>query len=266
MKSTWLKSLVLVGALTLPSHAIIGLGVHLAPAFGPEIKASNGPVMPDGTNPLYANRILLKTGSASGLQGVGVKLWLDFIPVVDVEATLNAQFGYYDMALIVDTATTPGGAQYDTTKINPKYGIPFTQDKPFYGRVSGDLAVLYPFLKLPLVKLYAGGGVSYIVATPVLNSKFTKKALEDAEAAGNGFNPETDDPEEIKDVVIDALKNDENYGKGIGFFAQVGAKVKPPIIPLAVYTNAKYGFGGPSVTGVSGGSGLTIELGGAIAF
>ena len=264
MKSLWIKSILVAGAIALPSHALIGLGVHLAPAFGPEVKKSTGTIMPDGTSPQKANRILLNTGSVSGMQGLGVKLWIDFIPVVDVEFTGNLQFGQYDMSFQVDTSIA-GTGQYQTTEVKPGLSAPFIDDKPAYLRTTGDIAILYPFLKIPLVKFSAGGGLSYIVGSPVLNNTFTKKALTKAKEAG-GFDPETADADDIADVLIDAIKDKDNYAKGIGFFVQAGAKVKPPIIPLAIYADAKYGFGGPSISGVEGGQGLTLELGGAIAF
>jgi len=260
MKTTWIKTLALTALIALPSHAIIGLGAHIAPAFGPEIKGSNGFVMPDGST--YASRIRLMTGSASGFQGLGAKIWIDFLPIVDVEGTVNVQMGYYDMAFAVDTSVANSG-KYDTINVDPELDIPFADSKPFFARVSGDVAVLYPFFKIPLLKVYAGGGLSYIMATPVLSSGFAKKALSDAQTAGT-FDADNADADAIADVLIDAMK-DEGLSSGIGFFAQVGAKVKPPIIPLAVYANGKYGFGGPSVSGVTG-SGLTVELGGAIAF
>lgn len=259
MKSSWIKSLVLLGALTLPSHAILGVGVHWAPAFGPEIKASNGDIMPEGSS--AEGRVSLMTGSVSGLSGIGTKFWIDFLPFIDVEATTNIQVGYYDMAFIVDDGNGP-----DTTKVDPEFSIPFAQSKPFYGRLSGDVAVLYPFFKIPLLKLYAGGGVSYIAATPVLNNSFARTALENAQDDPNSnFDADNASSAQIKDVLIDALK-DEGLQMGLGFFVQAGAKVKPPIIPIALYANGKYGFGGPSVKGVTGTPGFTAELGAAFAF
>lgn len=246
-------SLALAGALATPSHAIFGLGAHIAPAYGPEVKGSSGPIMPPGST--NANRISLLTGSASGLQGLGLKFWIDVLPFIDLEATSNIQFGYYDMAFIVDDGTP------DTTNVNPGFNIPFTEDKPFVARVSGDAAVLYPFFNIPFLKLSAGGGLSYIAATPVLSSSFARDALTKAEAGG--FDAETANEGAISDVLVDALK-DEGMAGGIGFFLQAGAKVKPPLIPLAAYANGKYGFGGPSVSGFSG-SGLTVELGLAFA-
>jgi hypothetical protein len=264
MKSLWIKSLLLTSAIALPSHAIIGLGVHLAPAFGPEVKKSSGLIMPAGS--ANANRITLATGGVSGLSGLGVKLWLDFIPVVDVEFTGNVQFGQYDMAFIVDQGPS-GGGPYDTTEVKPGMSGPGIDDKPAYVRTSADIAVLYPFLKIPLVKFSAGGGISYIIASPVLNNTFTKNALDKAEKDPNSnFDPDNASSDDIAEVIVDAIKDKDNYDKGIGFFVQAGAKVKPPIIPLALYGDVKYGFGGPSVSGTSGGQGLTLEFGGAIAF
>lgn len=255
MKNVWLKTLPLLALAALPSHALFGLGVHVAPAFGPEVKASSGFVMPDGS--AAADRIQLMTGGASGLQGLGVKFWVDFLPIVDVEATSNVQFGYYDMAFIVDDGSP------DTTEVNPGFGIPFTEDKPFFARVTGDVAVLYPFFKIPLLKLSAGGGLSYIAATPVLSNSFAKSALTKAESEGS-FDADNATASSITDVLVDALK-DEGMASGVAFFVQAGAKVKPPLIPLAVYANGKYGFGGPSVSGMSGGPGFTLEIGGAFA-
>jgi hypothetical protein len=246
MKSLWIKSLLLTSALALPSHALIGLGVHAAPAFGPSVKSSSGSIMPDGSA-----RAKILTGSSSGMSGLGVKLWLDFIPVVDVEATANVQFGYYDLSTIVDG---------DTNKVDVDLKVPFVDAKPVYARTSGDIAILYPFLKIPLVKFSAGGGVSYILSSPVANASFAKKATTQA-----GINSGSSESA-IVDALVDAMSDKDNFETGIGFFVQAGAKVKPPIIPLAIYADAKYGFGGPSVSGVSGGQGLTVELGGAFAF
>src|SRR5690606_18777964 len=112
----------------------------------------------------------------------------------------------------------------DTIEVNPGFNIPFTQDKPFFARVSGDVAVLYPFFKIPLLKLSAGGGLSYIAATPVLSNSFAKKALTKAENEGS-FDADNATASAITDVLVDALK-DEGMASGVAFFVQAGAKVK----------------------------------------
>ena len=79
MKSLWIKSIILTGAIASASHALIGLGAHIAPAFGPEIKSSVGSIMPTGTGD--PNRARILTGGSSGLSGIGVKLWLDSLKI-----------------------------------------------------------------------------------------------------------------------------------------------------------------------------------------
>jgi hypothetical protein len=256
MKSLWIKTLLLTGALALQSHAILGLGLHWAPAPGVEVAGSTGSIMPSGSSD--PDRIVLMTGSASGLQGFGAKFWIDFLPLVDVEATANVQFGYYDAAFIDNGGTTP-----DTIPLNFDLGIPGAEGKPFYARSTGDVAILYPFFKIPLLKLSAGGGLSYIMATQTMSAKFARGALEDAEDAG-GFDPDNATQDEITEVIVEAIK-DEGMVTGIGFFVQVGAKIKPPIIPIALYGDLKYNFAGPDIDGVDG-PGLTAELGAALAF
>jgi hypothetical protein len=251
MKSHWIKALLFTGAFALQSHAILGLGVHWAPAPGVEVDGSSGSIMPDAGNP---NRLQLMTGSASGLQGFGAKFWIDFLPLIDVEATVNAQFGYYDADFILDGDTIP---------LNFDLGIPGAEGKPFFARTTGDVAVLFPFFKIPLLKLSAGGGLSYIMATQTMSAKFAKDALTAAETNGD-FDSNNPSEADITDALVSAIK-DEGMVTGIGFFVQAGAKVKPPIIPLALYGNLKYNFGGPDVDGVSG-PGLTAELGAALAF
>jgi hypothetical protein len=51
----------------------------------------------------------------------------------------------------------------------------------------------------------------------------------------------------------------------VGFHLEIGAKAKPPIIPIAVYANMKYHFLSTMPSAVDGNS-LTMELGGALAF
>jgi hypothetical protein len=51
----------------------------------------------------------------------------------------------------------------------------------------------------------------------------------------------------------------------MGGFVQLGAKAKPPVIPVAVYLDLKYHFLGFMPKEASS-SALTLELGGALAF
>lgn len=253
MKSLWIKTLLLTGALALQSHAIIGFGAHYTPAPAMEIKSNTGTITPAGaTNP-----ITLDLKGSSGLQGLGVKLWIDALPFIDLEIASNLQFGYYDLAVIQNG--TPHEVNFDL-------GIPGLKDSPFYARSQTDVAVLYPVLKFPpgisILKLYAGGGLSYGAATQTLSAKFAKKAL--ANASTSEYDPATDGYAEATKVLVKAIE-DEGMVSGIGAFVQAGAHAKLPIIPIAAYADAKYRFLGSNPELVEG-QDLSFELGLALAF
>jgi hypothetical protein len=248
MKAAWIKSLALAAAAVGYSHAIFGIGGHWAPAPGLEIKKSTGTVAGSG-----ANAITLSQGGVEGLNGFGLKLWVDALPFIDIEAGSNIQWGMYDVS--VSQGTT-------TKEITFDLGVP-TVDKPGFARIASDVTVLYPFLKLPpvvsLAKLYAGAGLTHVLATEVLNQKFAQKAVDKAVAKGKSASS----PDEVGAILADAIK-DEGLKNGVGFHLEVGAKVKPPIIPIAVYADIKYHFLSTMPSAVDGNS-MTMELGGALA-
>jgi hypothetical protein len=242
--------LALAASTVVYSHAIFGIGGQWAPALGLEVKGSKGTVAGSG-----ANTIAIDQAKVSGLNGFGLKFWIDVLPFIDIEAGSNIQYGFYDVN-IVGPGTT-------TTPLTFDLGVP-TVDKPAFARIMNDVTVLYPFLKLPplvgIVKLYAGAGLTHVLATEVLNAKFAKSAVDKAVANGKS----ADDPDEVSAIVVDAIK-DEGLKSGIGFHLELGAKAKAPIIPIAIFANMKYHFLGSMPSAVSGNS-LTMELGGALAF
>jgi hypothetical protein len=251
MHSIWMKTLGLAAGAVVYSHAIFGIGGQWAPATGLEVKSSKGKAASAGSD-----SIVLDQKGVTGLNGFGVKLWIDALPFVDIEAGSNIQWGLYDVSIL-----GPG-----TTKTDLKFdlGVP-SVDKPGFARIVNDLSVLYPFLKLPplvsIVKLYAGAGMSYVLATEVLNSGFAKKAVDKAMA---GDPTKADTPDEVSKILIDAIK-DEGLKSGVGFHLQAGAKAKPPIIPIAIFANIKYHILSTMPSAVDANS-LTMELGGALAF
>lgn len=243
-------AMVALGSV-LPSHAIFGIGGHWAPAPTLSVKKGEGIIAGSG-----AQAITLQTGESDPLQGFGVKLWIDALPFVDIEAASNVQFGTYDVAF-----TLPGNNTYD---LEFDLGVPLAPSKPAFVRIHNDISVLYPFLKFPpaisIAKIYGGAGMSYGLATEVMSTDFAKKALE---KAGN-INPATASEEEVSKALADAIV-DEGLQMGVGFYLQVGAKVKPPIVPIAIYADAKYQFFSMMPDAVDGPS-VTLELGGALAF
>jgi hypothetical protein len=248
MRSIGMKTFGLLAAAAAYSHAIFGIGAQWAPAPGLEVESSSGAIGTTG--------VTLDQGAVDGLNGLGLKLWIDFLPFVDVELTSNVQYGYYDLSFTE-------GAQ--TVDVEFDLGVPFVDEKPAYARILSDVSVLYPFLKLPpgisIVKLYAGAGFTHVLSTAVANQSFVNKAVAKATAADPGA---ADSPADVADIVADEIV-DEGLNSGVGFHIMAGAKAKPPIIPLSVFANVKYHFLNDMPGGVDETS-MTLELGGAFGF
>ena len=93
----------------------------------------------------------------------------------------------------------------------------------------------------------------------VLNS-FAKKALTNA-----NYDPTNDaDNSKAAKIIVAAIKG-ADFEKGMGFFLQLGAHAKIPIIPIAAYADLKYRIPGINPDLVDG-NGWNLELGGALAF
>ncbi len=248
MRSIGMKTFGLLAAAAAYSHAIFGIGGQWAPAPGLEVKSSSGAIA--GTP------VTLNQGGVDGLNGIGLKLWIDFLPFVDIELTSNVQYGYYDLSFAQGT---------DTVDVDFDLDVPFVDEKPAYARILSDVSVLYPFLKLPpgisIVKLYAGAGMTHVLSTAVANQGFVNKAVAKANASTPGS---ATTAEGVGDAVAKAIV-DEGLNSGIGFHIVAGAKAKPPIIPISVFANVKYHFLNDMPSGVDESS-MTLELGGAFGF
>lgn len=254
--------------LSSSSFALVGFGGHYAPNMGEAFpKASENFIDTLGT------KASLDRGAVKDMAGFGVKLWIDVLPVVDVEATGNFAFGSYTSALHLQNEK----AGLDTTlNIAAKMGYMGYETKatPLAFVGSGDLSVLYPFLKFPpvinMVKIYAGGGVSYKFNSAVLSKSFLEKAASDqikalASAASTNGNANGN----VENAGADLAKTvatqiaSEGLETGVGGHVMVGARAKLPIIPIAAYANYKYYFGGLGSPMKQGG---LLEIGGGLAF
>lgn len=248
MKAAWIKTLALAAVSVGYSHALFGFGGQWAPAPSLEIKASEGTIAtPPGGN------VVLKQGSVSGLNGFGAKLWIDVLPYVDLELGSNFQWGMYDLS--VEQGSSKQDVKFDLGVI----------DKPGFARIASDFTIQYPFLKLPpvvnIAKIWAGAGVTHVLATEVLNKKFADKAVAKALAKDAGA---ADNPDEVAGILADAIK-DEGLQSGMGFHLAAGVKVKPPVVPIAAFADIKYHFLSTLPSAVDANS-LTMELGLALAF
>lgn len=269
------KALIAAGALlATQSFAIIGIGGHYAPGFGTKMNGMDAPapVTTDGS-------ILLQHGGFDGtMQGFGFKLWVDILPIIDVEATMNFQFGSYDASLYVSNPMD-GSLQEIPLEIELG-GTPFGKANPKFVSMNGDLSITYPITTLPIIRPYIGGGVTYRMNTFVLNQSFVSQLIDGPvqEMIGIIASADITDPvamqaaaekanelgESMKAKVQEAAL-DEGLKTSIGVHALIGVRAKLPIIPIAAYVNGKFYFGGdypdevdPGIFALEAGIGLAI--------
>lgn len=245
MKSLLLKTSLLLATVASSSFAIFGIGGHWAPNLGAGLDASK-----DSITNIAGQSVTLDQKAVDGLQGFGVKLWIDAIPFVDIEASSNLQVARYKATIDYGTTSLP---------LEVATGLPIIATaSPVAGILTSDLTIKYPLVKFPpvvsIVKVYVGAGVSHMLTPKPLTADFALKALE-------GKSPTS--VEEIQTAIIDAYKK-EGLNSGIGGHFLVGAKAKVPVIPIAVYADIKYHFGGNLPEGMN--TGMTLQLGGALAF
>ena len=263
-----LKALVAAGALlATQSFAIVGVGFHYAPGFGTKMKSAEPAP--------FANNINLSHDGFDGMmQGFGFKAWIDLLPVIDIEATLNIQFGSYDASLWVDN---PADGTVNEIPLEIELGgTPFGKANPKFVAMTGDLSITYPITTLPIIRPYIGGGLSYHLNSFVLNQKFASSFIQPStfdEVAAIVLDQTMDNDaksqalqakgQEMKAQIQDKAL-DEGLNTSIGGHILVGLRAKLPIIPIAAYGNFKYYIGGDYPSEVDPGN-MTVELGVGLA-
>ena len=266
-----IKALIAAGALlATQSFAIIGVGGHYAPGFGTSMDAS--------AREDVANGVQFSHGDFDGtMQGFGFKLWIDILPFIDVEATMNFQMGSYDASLYVlqADASLDGDPLYKEVPLEIELGgTPFGKATPKFVAMTGDISITYPITFLPIIRPYIGGGLSMHFNTFVLNKDFVSKVLDGSEDLVTALaNDIIKDPtliadaqalaekrsKELKEKVQEAAL-EEGLKKSVGGHILLGVRAKFPIIPIAAYANGKYYIGGDYPSEIDPGN-ITVELG-----
>lgn len=247
--------------LATQSFAIIGIGAHYAPGFGTSMKAGpKAPVTQD------ASISFSHEGFDEMMQGFGFKLWIDLLPIIDIEGTFNIQFGSYDASLYVKD---PNGTENVIPLEIELGGTPFAKANPKYVAMNGDLSITYPITSLPVIRPYIGGGLTVFANSFVLNQAYVSSLVDDPALKDVIANAGTD-PAQLQ-AAGEALKQrvqekaaKESIKTSIGGHALVGFRLKLPIIPIAAYCNFKYYFGGDYPTEIDPGH-MTLEVGGGLA-
>lgn len=250
--------------LATQSFAIIGIGGHYAPNIGTKMDASKAEAFSKAPN------ISFDHGDFKNMQGFGFKMWIDVLPIIDIEATYNIQFASYDAALHVKSLD---GSTKDIPLEIELGGSPFAKATPKFVAMNGDLSITYPFTKLPLIRPYIGGGLTYYLNTFVLDHDFVEGLVNNqnfqnmiTSLAENGELTKEKAAEIGEALKADIQKEalDEGLNTSIGGHVLVGFRIKPPIIPLAVYANFKYYIGGDFSDEIDAGH-MAVEVGGGFA-
>jgi hypothetical protein len=230
------------------AFAIIGVGAHYIMNTG-SLKSDRGEISLGGQN----TSIMVEQESASGLQGLGFKAWIDFLPFIDIEGTFNIAATRYKTSLKIGDNTIPLSYSPDAP-----YNMLFDNASPLYGLFTGDISITKPF-DLPIIRPYIGVGISYFASIPIVNRDFAEKVLDEnllAILATGG------EPEDLSKNLSKSLK-DAAYKSGIGGHAIAGLRAKLPLIPIAAYVNGKYYFGGNIDSQFT--QGFVLEVGGGFA-
>ncbi len=272
--------------LATQSFAIVGIGGHYAPSFGNKMKGMDkmAPVTDNG-------EVQIKHEGFSGLmQGFGFKAWIDILPIIDIEATFNIQFGSYDASLFL--LQNPLEAPADPFDADPALykeiplkvelgGVPFAEANPKFVHMNGDLSITYPITFLPIIRPYIGGGLTYNLNTFILNQSFTYGIVNSLytavyqgmleEIMADPMSAAAIDPNQLAERVqaqaVDGVKDaalEEGLKTSIGGHILVGVRAKLPIIPIAAYANFKYYIGGDYPDEIDAGN-MAVEIGVGLA-
>lgn len=284
--------------LASQASAFIGFGVHYAPAFGTKLAPEGySDVTPEkikaiseAAGGLYSTKISYEHDGmdAAMIHGLGIKVWVDSLTIVDFEATVNLQYGSYNARIRTDVTqpnlSDPTNPDLIQTASNEKdlqidlSGTPFGMATPKFVSMNGDLSVTYAFLTnvLTVVRPYVGGGLTVYMNTFVMDDDFIKELVNDEEfqniliqesAAGATEDAEAAAEKKaqmIKDKIKQqAQKQSLNYS--IGGHVLLGARVRFPYVPIAAYINGKYYFGGTFPEEISQGR-IAAEAGIGLSF
>lgn len=267
------KILIMAAALLVSqSFAIIGIGAHWAPNYGTELTMVKKKTIRNVSSTIDGQEIELGSIDFShegftDMQGFGFKIWMDILPIIDIEATFNIQFATYNATLYYNDPF--GGCTVQPLEVELA-GTPFAKATPKYVGMNGDFSVVYPITFIPIFRPYIGGGVTMFLNSFVLDEDFISSFLDSASDRflADGVDGMTEaearaKTQELADILADTVK-EKGLTTSVGGHILVGTRGKLPIIPIATYANFKYYFGGKFHDSIKQGQ-VAVEIGGGIA-
>jgi len=227
-------------AIQAPVHALIGIGVSggvNTTSIDAKTETVSAGDLPAYFKPTGATTPSLSYTRAkmSSMSQLGVKAWLE-IPLlpIEFEAASNLAWGSYKSSMSYFDGTKTTVVPVDVS--SPLVGLGEEKGATPYVNLLTDLTVRYPLLTIPPVlntlKLYVGGGVTHVLASRVIDKKDIQET----------FNSSVDKfdvtaPEKSKTVLEDNLLQST-----FGGHLSVGAQLKIPVVPIALFVDGKWYF------------------------
>lgn len=173
----------------------------------------------------------VKRGAISNPVSVGVQAYFD-LPIIPIGFEIGANAAAQEYSWSAPNYLTSAFGN-----IPLELGIDAEDgeyNKSFiFGRLSADASAKYYFFKLPMVKLYVGGGAGLHFITPLVSQELFIQNLENEVLSST--DPTSSNPEiDIKELVL------ENTAFGGHFIT--GLRFKPWIFPLSVNLDYKHTF------------------------
>jgi|TARA_Y100000310_G_scaffold86863_1_gene83742 hypothetical protein len=177
--------------------------------------------------------------------GIGGYLYLDFIPVVDIDVEFNLFGNLYDFSLQNGTDYSSDGI-VEPEKLEFVYAAGnayVTIQKPLY-----DLNI--PFLAE--AKLYAGLGFNTHTATPMIDQEMLEAVVTDTDGVTDLGDGEFDSAA-LEEYLVD------NVATASGFHFQVGAQLH--LLTFDIFAYYRYTMAKDMIPGNDGFSSLNLRFG-----
>ena len=181
--------------------------------------------------------ITLKNGDFDNPINVGVYLYVDAIPFIDLEVDFNLSFDKYN----IDFENAFG----------PMPTIPFgwLSTNTYFTARKEIIGFSIPLLAA--TRVHAGGGLNTHMTTPIASVDMVTELL-----GGNLLNA---DPSALDENLEDYLTNKDNYLESTGIHVQAGLQFK--ILMLDSFLNYRYTIAKDVVPGAKGFGALNLRVG-----
>ena len=181
--------------------------------------------------------ITLTNGAFDGSGNLGVYLYVDAIPFIDLEYDINFSFNTYD----IDFQNAFG----------PMPTIPFgwVSASSYFTARKEILGFSIPLLAA--TRVHAGGGINTHMTTPIASVDMVTELL-----GGDLLNA---DPSVLDENLEDYLTNEDNYLESTGIHVQAGLQFK--ILMLDSFLNYRYTIAKDVVPGSNGFGALNLRFG-----